>query len=397
MLNLPTATQRVGALLFCYFATVGALSPYLSLYLSAQGHSIERIGVLMALPQLMRIFGPPFWGWLADLTQRHALLLRVSAMANLLLMALLPSLAQSYVAVFVLLLLLYFANAAQGPLGELFTLSISGSDSGRYGRIRLWGSIGFLLAVTLVGPLLDAVGTQYLPHAVVALSVPLLLVVWSLPQRASVGRGTPSGRIRSRLVEPAVALFFLASFLMIFAHGALYAFFSLYLERHGYSKTAIGLIWSVGVLAEIVVFRFQSQLFGRFGAARLLSASLLTAGLRFALIAVSGGGLALLLLTQIGHALTFGVHHSASMAYLQKWFSPEQQGRAQAMYVTIAYGLGGTSGGLIASALWTQISPSAAFGGASIAGFAAWLVFAICRKYEPRSVPGPNGHASGQS
>lgn len=373
---------RVAALLFTYFATVGGMSPFLSLYLADQGHSIERIGVLMAVPQIMRIFAPPFWGWMLDRSGRSALLLRISAIANLLLLAVMPSLASSFVAVFVLLSLLYFANAAQGPIGEARVLAITGSDSGWYGRIRLWGSIGFLLAVSGVGPLLDGFGTASLPRVLLVMGLAVLVVVWSLPESARTRVSKRSVRIRQRLTEPAIALFFLAAFLMMFAHAALYAFFSLYLQGFGYSQSSIGLIWALGVVAEIVVFRFQNRLFARFGAGVLLSACLLAAVIRFALVSLSQGGLLLILLTQLLHALTFGIHHSACMAYLQRWFEPGQQGRAQAMFVTIAYGLGGTSGGLIASLLWTQIAPGAAFAGAALASAAAWLVFIVCRRHD---------------
>jgi MFS transporter, PPP family, 3-phenylpropionic acid transporter len=354
------------------------------LYLAGQGHSIERIGVLMALPQVVRIFAPPFWGWLADRTRRYGLLLRVSAVANLLLMAAMPGVVDSYAGIFVLLSLLYFAGAAQGPIAEANALSIAGSDSGRYGKIRLWGSIGFLLAVLLIGPILDGLGTHRLPQVLVVISVLLLAVIFVLPEPTAAPNHASIGKIRDRLREPAIALFFASAFLMMFAHAALYAFFSLYLERFGYSKTTIGLIWSIGVVAEIGLFRVQRRLFERFGAAWLLGASLLVSMIRFALIAVSGGGLLLLLSTQLLHAVTFGVHHSACMAYLQRWFGAQQQARAQALFVTVAYGLGGTCGGLMASLLWTKISPEAAFWGASVASLLAWLVFEACRRFDRR-------------
>lgn len=361
---------------------MGGLSPYLALFLSDQGHSIERIGVLMALPQIMRIFAPPFWGWLADRTRRYGLLLRVSAVANLMLMAIMPGVADSYFGIFVLLSLMYFASSAQGPIAEANALAAAGSDAGRYGKIRLWGSIGFLLAVLLVGPLLDWLGTRRLPQVLTVISALLVAVVWVMPEPTAAIVRARVVKVRDRLREPAVALFFVSAFLMIFAHAALYAFFSLYLESFGYSKTAIGLIWSIGVVAEIGLFRLQRWLFERFGAARLLGASLLVSMIRFGLIAVSGGGLLLILVTQLLHAVTFGVHHSACMAYLQRWFAPEQQGRAQALYTTLAYGLGGTCGGIVASGLWTKISPESAFVGASIASLLAWLVFAGCRQVD---------------
>jgi MFS transporter, PPP family, 3-phenylpropionic acid transporter len=365
-----------------YFALVGGLSPYLALYLSEQGHSIERIGVLMALPQIVRIFAPPFWGWLADRTRRYGLLLKVSALANLGLMAALPGVADSYAGVFVLLSLLYFAGAAQGPIAEANALAIAGADSGRYGKIRLWGSIGFLLAVVLVGPVLDALGTDRLPQVLTLIAAILLAVVWLLPETTPAVNRPGSAKVRDRLREPVVALFFASAFLMMFAHAALYAFFSLYLERFGYSKTAIGLIWSIGVVAEIALFRVQKRLFERFGAARLLGTSLAVAMIRFALVAASGGGLLLILATQLLHAVTFGVHHSACMNYLQRWFEPRQQARAQALFITIAYGLGGTCGGIVASVLWTKIMPASAFWGAALASLLAWSVFGWCQRLD---------------
>jgi MFS transporter, PPP family, 3-phenylpropionic acid transporter len=263
--------------------------------------------------------------------------------------------------------------------------SLPAPPTGRYGRMRLWGSIGFLLAVTLIGPLLDVLGTRRLPQLLFAITSLLLIVVWFLPEppdKAAHGIRGADTKVRAQLLRPAIALFFASAFLMMFAHAALYAFFSLYLEQYGYTKTAIGLIWAIGVVAEIVVFRVQRRLFERFGAALLLSASLLVAAFRFALIAMSAGLLLPIVFAQLLHAITFGVHHSASMAFLQKWFAPHQQARAQAVFITIAYGFGGTMGGLAASALWTRIDPPAAFFGAALAGLAAWAVFALSRRLD---------------
>ncbi len=119
--------------------------------------------------------------------------------------------------------------------------------------------------------------------------------------------------------------FLVSAFLMVFAHAALYAFFSLFLERHGYGTTAIGAIWGVGVAAEIALFMMQRRLFDRASPMRLLAFSFLVCGLRFAMVAASDGALWVLLWAQVMHAATFGLHHSASMAVLHRWFEPAQQ------------------------------------------------------------------------
>ncbi len=391
----PVAAETgVKALFFAYFALVGAISPYLSLYFAAVGLTIPQIAVLMAIPQVVRIVAPPFWGWLADGAASRAALLRTSAAIALVLALLVPLAGGSYGWLALLVAAMYFATAAQAPLAETMALAASAGDAGRYGRMRLWGSIGFVAAVALTGPLLDAAGVTWLPAVMALVCASLLAVSWRVPEppRYEAGVRRP---VASRLREPAIAAFFAASFLMLFAHAALYVFYSLYLDRAGWSKSGIGFAWTVGVVCEIVLFRSQRPLFERFGALTLLAASLAVAAARFALVGWGGGWLPAVLLSQAMHAVTFGVHHSATMALLQRWFAPAEQGRAQALYVTIGYGLGGAGGGLFASWLWEAIDPAAAFYGAAAAAALGWVAAMACRRYDEGQAPGrrPNAPA----
>jgi PPP family 3-phenylpropionic acid transporter len=176
-----------------------------------------------------------------------------------------------------------------------------------------------------------------------------------------------------------VAAFFVSTFLMIAAHASLYVFYSLYLAQIGYSKTVIGLMWSLGVVAEIVFFFYQAPIFRRFGIRNMMLASLMIAVARFLLIGFGAQSLWLLLIAQVLHAATFGVHHSASVATMQRWFSGPLQARGQALFISISYGLGGTIGGLVLSVFWdsfgaTVVYAIAAFF-ASGAVVAAWLSY----------------------
>jgi MFS transporter, PPP family, 3-phenylpropionic acid transporter len=374
----------IRALFFAYFAFIGIFSPYLSLYLAARGLSIVEIAVLMALPQMLRIFAPPFWGWMADRGGRRVLLLRVSALMALGVLALFP-LAQDVVVLAALMLMLFFLTAAHMPIGEAMALSVAGADQGRYGRMRVWGSVGFVLTVLGAGPLLDRWGVESLPWLMAGSMALLAAVTFRLPEQARRAPARATASVRRRLREPAVQVFLLSSFLMIFAHAALYSFFSLFLARAGYSKTAIGMIWGVGVVAEIALFSLQRRLFDRIPAMRLLAASFLVCALRFALIGLSDGALWILFQAQLMHAVTFGLHHSASMAILHRWFEPQQQARAQAVYIVVAYGFGGSIGGLGAGWIWEHVSPEAAFGAAALAGLAGWGAVLAAGRLERRS------------
>lgn len=361
-----TGAARLKGLFFWYFTYVGVFAPYLSLYFAAHGYTVAQIGVLMMLPQAMRIVAPGFWGWLADRRAGPAGLLRISSLLALAAVALLPLGASAGMAALgAVLAVLSFSAGAQVPIGETLALRATGGDAGGYGRIRLWGSIGFILGVVGVGAVLDRLGMATLPLWMAVALVGLLASVWTLPGgEAAPERSAPGGDGR-RLREPAVIVFFVANAMMIFAHAALYVLYSLLLARQGYPETAIGLLWAIGVIAEIVLFRFQRPLFARFAAGALLAFSLAVAALRFAAIGLADGHLGVLLVCQLAHAVTFGLHHSAVMRVLHEWFAPREQARAQAAYIATAYGIGGSLGGLVLTRVWEQATPSAAFLAAS--------------------------------
>jgi PPP family 3-phenylpropionic acid transporter len=212
------------------------------------------------------------------------------------------------------------------------------------------------------------------------------VVTW-LMRDAPAARAVARARVPlgHRLREPAVMAFLVSAFLMVCAHGALYAFWSLYLERQGYSRTAIGVIWAVGVLAEIALFAWQRRLFQRFDAMRLLQMSFIVCALRFAVVGtIDAMPLWCVIATQLLHAITFGVHHSASMAVLHRWFEPSQQAQAQAAYIVVAWGMGGGVGGSLAAWLWSQISPGAAFLGAALTALLGWIAVTVAARYPVR-------------
>jgi MFS transporter, PPP family, 3-phenylpropionic acid transporter len=416
-----SGARGVQALFFTYFGFVGIFSPYLSLYFAHTGMTVAQIGVLMSLPQVLRIIGPPFWGWLADHSLSRLSILRFSAAATLALVCLFPwVIGFGYWAMMPYLVALFFMTAAQTPINEAMAVQIADGDQGRYGNMRLWGSIGFILTVSTMGPLLDWVGLNSLPYW---MALGALGMVWASFSRLNVdvsakpqklaqtqdpnaatslsslggtaadsdlGLGAQTSgqagrdRVRTRLMQPEIAWFFVANGLMVFSHAALYVLFSLYLESNGYTKTDVGLVWAISVIAEIILFRYQKRIFERFDLMLLLALSLLTAALRFGAVGLLAPTVLLLVVTQISHAITFGLHHSAAMGLLHRWFEPKQQGRAQAIYIVSSYGLGGSIGGLVCSQLWVHFYPAAAFLGAALAALLGTISALVSWHYARR-------------
>ncbi len=378
----PRQSFSFALFFFAYYGYVGVFSPYASLYFSDKGMNAAEIGALMSLMQVMRIFGPNLWGWVADRHQRRVTVLRLTAVAATALFAGM-FIGQTFAQFFLVMVAVNLFTSAQAPLSEALMLSEMRGDLTHYGKLRLWGSVGFILTVTGAGPLLDRFGIHLMPW--IAISLLALVLVASLRMQESapspVPHDTPS--VLALLRRREVLAFFVSTFMMIAAHAALYVFYSLYLAQIGYNNTVIGLMWSLGVVVEIVFFYFQAPLFRRFGVQKLMLASLLIAVARFLLIGFGAQSLALLLIAQVMHAATFGTHHSASIATLQRWFSGPLQARGQALFTSIAYGLGGTLGGLILGVFWDTFGAQTVYLMAAMFSLAGAAAAALSYRWQP--------------
>lgn len=347
----PAQSLNFALFFFAYYGYVGVFSPYASLYFADKGISAAQIGVLMSLMQVMRIFGPNLWGWVADHTRQRVNVLRFTSLAAAIAFCGMFW-GESFGFFFALMITVNLFTSAQGPISEALMLSAMRGDLTHYGRLRLWGSVGFIAAVTLSGQLLDWQGIAQMPWIALAMLVMVCGVALTMREEPATHHAHEMPSVRSLLRQRSVLAFFVSTFMMVAAHSSLYVYYSLYLSDIGYSKTVIGLMWSLGVVVEILFFFYQAPLFRRFGVRPLMLFSLVTAVVRFLMIGFGAQSLTVLLLAQVLHAATFGVHHSASVATLQRWFSGPLQARGQALFISISYGLGGTLGGLLLSACW---------------------------------------------
>lgn len=375
---MPHQSWRFAFFFFAYYGFIGAFTPYASLFFADKAIPVAQIGILMSLMQVMRIVGPNLWGWTADHTQRRVLVLRLTAAAAT--MTFIGMFfGQTFLHFFWLMVFVNLFTSAQGPLSEALMLSEMRGDLTHYGRLRLWGSVGFIAAVVIAGQLLDWGGIGWLPAISICMLAMVLVASLRIREAPPLAHQQDTPSVMALLRRREVLAFFASAFLMIAAHSSLYVFYSLYLAQIGYSKTVIGLMWSLGVLAEIAFFFYQAPIFRRLGVRNLMIASFLIAVLRFLMIGFGAESLLVLLIAQLLHAATFGAHHSASVATLQHWFSGLLQARGQALYISVSYGLGGSIGGLALSLLWDTLGAQYVYMAAALfalaGAFAAVLTY----------------------
>jgi PPP family 3-phenylpropionic acid transporter len=378
----PKQSLHFALFFFAYYGYIGVFTPYASLFFADKGMNAPEIALLMSLMQIMRIVGPNVWGWAADHTHRRVLVMRLTACAAAMTFCGM-FFGAAFVHFFFIMAALNLFTSAQTPLSEALMLSEMKGDLTHYGRLRLWGSVGFITAVTLSGYLLDRYGISRMPWIALLLLSSVFAVSMRMQESAPPPAHHAAPSVLALLRRREVAAFFASTFLMIAAHASLYVFYSLYLARIGYSKTVIGWMWSLGVIAEIVFFYYQAPVFKRFGVRKLMLAALLLAGLRFAMIGLFAQSLIALLIAQILHAATFAAHHSASVATMQRWFAGPLQARGQALYNSISYGLGGSLGGLILSYFWDSFGPETVYWVAAAFALGAAACAGLSFRWQP--------------
>jgi PPP family 3-phenylpropionic acid transporter len=381
----PSVRWAFGSFFFLYFAYVGLVSPYASLFFLDRGFNVIEIAVLMSMLQITRIVGPFSWGWLSDYLSNRVGIIRFCACLAALVFVCIFFL-NSYMAFFVWMFVLHTILSSLMPLGESATVHALFKDNSfdkRYGRLRLWGSIGFIAMVLVAGELFQRKGIELYPIiGMIVLSL-LALITFLLHEPKMERRKMVKGELLVVLFNPDVRWFLLSGFFMIFAHAALYVFYSLYLSNLGYNKFQIGLFWALGVFAEVIFFYFQSKVLSRLDAEVVLQASFGVGVVRFALIALYPLT-PVLIFAQILHAGTFAAHHSAATKLLQRWFTGPLQARGQALMATISYGLGGTLGGLCAGWIWDAFQPRDVF---VMSALACGLAGMAIQKLRPRRYP----------
>jgi MFS transporter, PPP family, 3-phenylpropionic acid transporter len=368
-----------------YFMSLGVFSPYAPLWFQSLGFSTLAIGSIASLQAWTRVFSPYGWAWLGDHGVPRVLLIRLAATGALCSALALLGL-QSLWPVAVATVLMFVANAGVVPLYEATLAQALGQGdpstyAKRYGRVRVWGSVGFVLAVTALGALLQVTGMGWFPAFVVVANTLLLAAALRLPrQAASQSHNEPAPAVLPVLRRPEVAWFFASIFFTVLAHTSLYTFFSLYLTELGYPKSAIGGLWAVAVCVEIVFFWFQGRFFHRAEPLRWLRAAAAVTALRFAVVAAAGATPWVLVLAQCTHAATFAGHHMACLQMLNRTFGGRLRGRGQALYTTLGYGLSGVIGGIGGGWLIESLGYSAVFWAASACGGLAWICVALCQR-----------------
>lgn len=232
---------RLSAFYLFYFASLGALVPYWGLYLKSLGYEAAAIGTIMGLVMATKIVSPNIWGWIADHTGKRMAIVQLGSLLALLTFTGVYVSSDFWWLILVMGVFSFFWNAAL-PQFEATTFNHLIGQVHRYSSIRLWGSVGFILSVWVIGSTLEGEAIRWLPHVLLFLFAAIWLSSIVVPEEAAGHMPLDHQPLRQVLTKPAVVGLLLACFLMQASHGPYYTFYSIYMEEAGYSLDKIGLL-----------------------------------------------------------------------------------------------------------------------------------------------------------
>lgn len=391
-MSLSTTPARAfGLRLSLFFAALfvvyGIQLPFFPVWLDWRGLSPAKIGIVTATPLILRLLIGPAAAFIADRSgERHRAIVIAAACG----LAAVLALSQSYHLFPILLFTTVYLVGVQttGPIGEAIALSGVRELGVDYGRMRLWGSISFIAAAFAGGIIVGQYGESSVIWMVVASTGALLAAAWFLPGRRRGGGASDEGVHGALTLKQVTEVAGSSTFLLFTcgvgliqaSHALFYAFGVLHWQAQGISSTAVGVLWSIGVLAEVVLFATAGRFIDAIGPLGFILGAGVAAVVRWGLMAFDPP-LALLFPLQVLHAFTFGATHFGAMHFIHRAVPQEQAGTAQSLVAAATGGLGMGAATLLSGVLYDSIAGRGYLAMAAIGGIGLIATIALKRRW----------------
>ncbi|MCW0183337.1 MAG: MFS transporter [Zavarzinia sp.] len=314
------------------FSGLGVIVPFLPAWMSHRGLTGTQIAIVLAIGQVVRVIGNTGFGRLADLlAERRRILMGLTVASLLSFMLLVP--AEGFVAVMTAYLIASLFYPAQVALTENLGVLAAYQRGYDYGRVRLWGSVTFVGGTMLVGWVVPFAGKEGILWLILGALALTAATAWLLPVIEIERRPRLSGAVRAFLRNRVFLLFLGANALIQSSHSAYYTFSTLHWQKAGLSDIMIGLIWSEGVIAEILLFAFSSRFVYRLRPTTLILIGAFGGIVRWTVLASTTDVYALLAVNWL-HAGSFAFAHLGAMHFIPRAIRPGLTATAQGLYAS---------------------------------------------------------------
>ncbi|NMH61494.1 MFS transporter [Alteromonas sp. MYP5] len=365
---------RLSSFYFFNCAVLGAILPYWGLYMSSLSFAYAEIGIISAVLMASNIVAPYFWGWLCDHSGRRISIIRLGNFIAAVSFACLW-MDDSFYTMVGLIFVCSFCWQGLNSQFEIITLNNLTGRVHVYSQIRLWGSVGFIAAVSALGWVFESQPLTYLPIIVLSLLLFMWVTTLLVGDRNASVRQQANTPITENIRNPLILGLIVSVTLIYLSHGTYYGFYSIYLAESGIDNSTIGMLWTLAVIAELICFAVMAKLFHRIGIRPLFLFSVVMTAVRWLGIGYLPESLVMLAACQLLHGLSFSVVHATVIELIRQHFGDHNQGRGQALYCSICVGLGQAVGVGLSGWLWDWSHAGTFYLSAAIAllaGAIAW-------------------------
>ncbi|WP_299029267.1 major facilitator superfamily domain-containing protein 6 [uncultured Thermanaerothrix sp.] len=371
-------------LYFIYYAALAALYPYLPVYYRQLGVGGEQIGVLTAAVPLINLVSGPLWGWLADSRQRHKQVL-VLSLVSVAVFGMLLALPRSFTGLLVVLIPLALFLSPIVPILDSSVLQSLGNQRERYGRIRLWGAIGWGVCAPLAGRLAERVGLQGLFIVFGALMGLSALLVARQPVHSTLIRPLEARAFSLFWADPRWRAFLFTAFSGGVLISVISNFLFLFLQDLGASQSLLGLSLTVATLSEVSILYVSSGLLKRWPPQWLMTVGLILFAVRALLYSfITQPWMAMLI--QLMHGLTYALMWVAGVSYAGMMAPPGLNATAQGLFSSAIMGVGMVVGSLLGGFLLAHVGAIWMFRITSGVGLVGALILWSARNEHTQSV-----------
>ena len=369
-------------LYFLYYAAAATLLPFLVIYYQDLGLKGSQIGFLAGLPPLLSLMSAPVWGMVSDVTQRHKLSLLI-AMSGAILLALTLGVASNFLWLIPAVMLFAFFSAPIMPLVDSTTMSLLGGQKEDYGRIRLWGAIGWGAAAPMVGWLIETRSVMWSFWGYAGLMGLGALIALRIPVHGKIEKRLQNGT-RAFMINPRWLVFLIVAFCAGMTLAMISNFLFIFLRDLGADEFSLGLTLTVATLSELPILYFSNHLLRRWKAPRLMGAALFFFALRalaYSFILVPW----LALFIQLLHGPTFSLMWVAGVSYADQIAPAGLEATAQGLFAGVMLGIGSATGAFLGGLLYEQIGLVSMFRLSALVALIGVIFLALVEKknHEP--------------
>ena len=363
---------------FLYYGAISILFPFLALFYQSRGLTGSQIGLLAAISPIISFFGAPLWTGAADASHRHKLVAMLSISGVVIITFIFPGIA-SFGGLLLMISLYAFFGAPTGSLVDAAVLTMLGDRKERYGRIRLWGTIGYGIVAPFAGNLIGRLGLKWAFWGYAILMLGGLLVITQIPFRQSHSNGSFRGGLRVLFANQSWMLFLVMVFIAGTGMATINNYLFVYMQSLGASKTLMGFALTVSTISEIPAMFFSDRLLRRFGARGMLVIAMTTIGLRLLCYSLTTQPW-IVLVIQLMHGLTFAAIFTAGVHYADTIAPLGMKSTTQGMFSGTLMGFGSAAGGLLGGLLLDRFSPGGMYAFSGTLVLVSLIVFLIVER-----------------